>query len=72
MVRPYTLKGESLPGLRGRAAGIVEDRRFTRFITVLILLNAVTLGLETNDALAARFGGFLHLFDVFVLGVFGD
>lgn len=71
MVRPLKLQDTELTGLRGRAARIVEDVRFTRFIIALILVNAVTLGLETDDAIRAQYGAFLHMLDVVVLGVFG-
>ena len=48
----------------------IEGRHAQGFITVLIVLNAITLGMETNATLTARFGQFLHAFDVFVLTVF--
>lgn len=51
MVRPANLKNTTLEGLRGKAAAIVENPKFTRFITFLILLNAVTLGLEASRLL---------------------
>lgn len=51
MVRPANLKGKTLEGLRGKAAAIVENPKFTRFIIFLILLNAVTLGLESSHVL---------------------
>src|SRR5262245_55040734 len=49
---------------------IVEDPRTERFITALILINAVTLGFETNQALMARWGSVLHFFDQAILAVF--
>ena len=49
---------------------IVEDPRTERFITALILINAITLGLETNQALMARWGSVLHFFDQAILAVF--
>lgn len=70
MVRPANLQGQSLPGLRGRAAAFVEHRFFTRLIIVLILANAATLGLETNGDIIARFGTLLHGFDALVLTIF--
>jgi voltage-gated sodium channel len=41
-----------------------------RFILALILVNAVTLGLETDAGIADRWGGVLHAIDVFALSVF--
>jgi voltage-gated sodium channel len=49
---------------------IVEDPRTERIIIGVILLNAVTLGLETSDTVMARWGGLLHLIDRIVLGIF--
>ncbi len=49
---------------------LVESRRFELFITVLIIINAVTLGLETSSAAMAKFGTFLVLFDNLILAVF--
>jgi voltage-gated sodium channel len=41
-----------------------------RVIMALIILNAVTLGLETNQSVMAQWGGVLHLVDRVVLGIF--
>jgi voltage-gated sodium channel len=41
-----------------------------RFIIALIIANAITLGLETSDAILAEAGGALRAFNVFVLVVF--
>lgn len=71
MVRPHTLRGAEIGGLAGRIAALVEHPRFIAFITALIVINAITLGLETDDAITARFGTALRLFDVTVLSVFG-
>lgn len=46
-----------------RLAEIVEGTRFQAFITAAILINAVTLGLETWSAAVAAFGGALHVID---------
>ncbi|MEL6374220.1 MAG: ion transporter [Pseudomonadota bacterium] len=49
---------------------ILESQPFTYVITALILLNAVTLGLETNAALKENFGTLLSVVDTTVLIVF--
>ncbi len=49
---------------------LLEDRRFEWTILVLILINAVTLGLETDADLMARFGSELMMVDRAILGVF--
>lgn len=50
--------------------GIVEQRWFSQFITVVIVVNAATLGLETTPALAASIGGLLHWLDRIALTIF--
>lgn len=49
---------------------IVDDPRTDRFVMALIVINAITLGLETSDVVMARWGTILNLIDRFVLGVF--
>ena len=70
MVRPVSLKDVELPKLRCRAATLVEDSRFVRLITALILINAVTLGMETDPDIFQAYGYYLRGFDIFVLTVF--
>ena len=53
-----------------RLNGLLEDTRFTRFIMAVIMLNAVTLGLETSETAMARAGGLIHLIDKICLGIF--
>jgi voltage-gated sodium channel len=49
---------------------IVDDPRTERIIMGLIVLNAVTLGIETSEAAMARFGGVLNAIDHVVIAVF--
>lgn len=49
---------------------LLKDRRFELAITVLIVVNAVTLGLETSERIMADFGGLLRFVDHAVLYVF--
>jgi voltage-gated sodium channel len=49
---------------------LVESRRTERFITALIVLNAVTLGLETSPTAMELAGPLLVAFDRFVITVF--
>jgi voltage-gated sodium channel len=49
---------------------IIEDPRTERFIMGLIVLNAITLGLETSESVMARFGGLLTVFDRVIVGIF--
>jgi voltage-gated sodium channel len=49
----------------------VEGQNFQNAIMILIVLNAVALGLETNSNVRDQFGKELHLFDNVVLAIFG-
>jgi voltage-gated sodium channel len=61
-----------MQAMAGRDALIrlVESKRFQYTIIGLIVFNAITLGLETSDALVAQFGDLLHLLDRIVVGIF--
>lgn len=48
----------------------IESRRFDMAITVLIVINAITLGLETSERVMAAAGPILVAFDRFILAVF--
>ena len=49
---------------------LVESRAFTLTITVVIVINAITLGLETSPAAMAAFGPWLLAIDSLALWVF--
>lgn len=49
---------------------LLESNRFETAITTLILLNAVTLGLETSPVLWARYGSLLYALDHTLLAIF--
>ena len=53
-----------------RLKALVESRGFELVITWLIVINAVTLGLETLPELTARWGSLLHLIDNLLLAIF--
>ena len=48
----------------------IEGQLAQGFITALIVLNAISLGLETNTGIVTLYGDILHKFDVFVLAIF--
>ena len=56
--------------MRERVAQIVESPRFVGCIIALIVLNAATLGLETNDKLRLEYSGTFALIDHAILSVF--
>ena len=51
-------------------ASSLEGRAVTSFITILILINAVTLGLETDAEILSDFGAALHWIDRIILVIF--
>ena len=58
------------PVRSGPIARILADRRFEMTITALIVLNAITLGLETFPAVMERFGPLLLTLDRIFLAIF--
>lgn len=67
MVRPDPI---NLIGTRRMLAMFVESPRFIGFITGLILINAVTLGLETDQNVVAKYGHILLWIDQVILIAF--
>ena len=49
---------------------LLADPRSERFILAVILINAVTLGLETDAGVMARYGGVLEVLDRLALAIF--
>jgi voltage-gated sodium channel len=61
----------SLPATaRNRLLAVVEAPRFRHAITAIIVVNAITLGLETWDVAMAAAGSLLHALDRLILGIF--
>ena len=56
--------------IRNKIKIIIESNITTTVITILILLNAVILGLETDDYFTSKFGGILNWADKFILILF--
>jgi voltage-gated sodium channel len=55
---------------RERLGSWIESDRIQGLIVTLIVINAVTLGLETSQSLMARHGQLLHALDRLILAVF--
>jgi voltage-gated sodium channel len=55
---------------RERIGAWIEAAPVQRFIIAVIIINAITLGLETSAGLMARWGGLLHLLDRAALAIF--
>lgn len=58
------------PDLRARLRQFIEQPRIQNAIVAVILLNAVTLGLETSAAAVAAIGPWLEALDHLILGIF--
>lgn len=56
--------------MRSRLREILETPIARNGILVLIIVNAITLGLSTSDAITSSYGSFLFWFDDFVVAVF--
>ena len=56
--------------IRQRLQNFVENPRFAQFITGVILINAVLLGMETAPSLMERFGPVIVLLDTICLAIF--
>jgi len=56
--------------LRDFLKWLMHHRTTQRIVILLILLNAVTLGMETSPRLVAAYGDFLHQADQTILGFF--
>ena len=56
--------------IRNKIKIIIESNITTTVITILILLNALILGLETDDYFASKFGSTLNWADKFILILF--
>ena len=55
---------------RARLCAWVESEPVQRAVMALIVLNAITLGLETSDSVMAAIGGFLTVLDIAILAIF--
>jgi voltage-gated sodium channel len=53
-----------------RLRTLVESRRFTAFITALILFNGLILGLATSGTVMAQYGTLIELIDGAIVAVF--
>jgi voltage-gated sodium channel len=56
--------------LQKRIGEFVEGQKAQTFIMALIILNAITLGLETVPEISQTYGDWLHVFDQIVLTIF--
>ena len=57
-------------GGRSSLTGLVESRAFSTLITVVIVINAISLGLETSATAMAAIGPWLRAIDIAALWIF--
>ena len=70
MVRPSNLDDAKISRFKRRITAWIESKRFTDFIAGLIILNAITLGLETNPDIHQTYGAYLSPLDFLILFIF--
>ncbi|NJO56183.1 MAG: ion transporter [Rhodospirillales bacterium] len=63
-------ENEAIPAWRQRLRRLVERPAFQRPILALIVINAITLGMETSSTIMAAVGPELLFFDKLILAVF--
>ena len=68
MVKPANL-GELSPS-RTKIADIIESQAFVYTIATLIVVNAISLGFETDPSVFQAYGQYLTAFDMLVLVIF--
>lgn len=61
---------EAAEGLQGTLFRLIYAPAFERFIIAVIIVNAITLGLETSTAVMSQFGTVLRVLDSIILGIF--
>ena len=65
-----SVASDILPGWRGPLARRIESPRAQAVLIALILVNAAILGLETSEAIMAKWGALLNAADRTILAVF--
>ncbi|HLM54192.1 MAG TPA: ion transporter [Pseudoxanthomonas sp.] len=56
--------------LRQRLDVFIRQPRFQQLVLLLIVINAITLGMETSEGIMRSFGGLIHFVDKVILSVF--
>lgn len=63
-------QSDASSGLRARALRLISQPSFDNAVMALIIVNAITLGLETDPDIMRRFGSILVPLDRIILGIF--
>lgn len=56
--------------MRNYITELVENSKFKNFIIALIIINGITMGLETSKSIMAEYGTYLLFFDSLVITIF--
>lgn len=56
--------------MQNKILNLVQNSLFQNFIIALIIINAITMGMETSVSMMQEYGVYLHLFDQFVITIF--
>jgi len=56
--------------MKAQLERLLADPRTERFVLIVIVINAITLGLETDSGIMANWGDLLHVLDRVALGIF--
>jgi len=67
---PGSSNPSGLAGFRSQLRWLVTHPVFERAILTVIVLNAITLGLETSQSIMARLGTLLHVLDTIMMTIF--
>lgn len=67
---PEEFDVETTPAVPGAWYNIILNKKVQTFIIGIIILNALTLGLETSPYIKETYGAALHVFDIFALTVY--
>ncbi len=70
MVGENNLQDKTYTGFREKVRRFVENDDFVKFITMVIIINAVTLGIETSRNLEEGTYAILHMLDKIFIGIF--
>lgn len=61
---------ENTPAVPGAWYNFILSNKVQNFIIFVILINSITLGLETSPTIRANYGGLLHFIDVAALAIY--
>lgn len=67
---PAVISSGPIDALRARLRAFIDSKRIQQAITIIIVVNAVTLGLDTSSTATRYAGNVLEVIDRIILGIF--